>query len=405
MGTIAARRAFERHQDVLIALVMLVLGEWQVAAGADGAGDPAVAAPAVVVYCAALGFRRTQAFPAVAAVAACWVISALLGSPPSSIWALVLVLVLSYSAAAYEIGRQATAGLVLLLVAAYASTWLTPGSEFGDRLFTAPVLVGAPWAAGLLARRFREQAQQLAVLNAVLEERRVEEVEDAARRERTRIARELHDVVSHGLGMITVQAGAALKVLDVDPARARYPLEDIRTQGKEALADMRTMLGVLVEEELGLPSRGLHDLPELFNRLRAVGVSVAYDGVEASFPALTDEEAFVVYRVVQESVTNALKHGSVRHLRVRLHGDAAGGHVEVDDDGGTGAGTGVGTDAGAGESGHGLASMRARAAHVGGRIDARPRDFGGWRVALTLPRDPRPDGAAPAGPSIGIGAP
>jgi signal transduction histidine kinase len=397
MGTIAARRAIGRRQDVVIALVMLVLGEWQVAAGADGAGDPAVAAPAVVVYCVALGFRRRHTLPAVAVVAACWVISALIGAPPSSIWALVLVLVLSYSAAAYKVGRRATVGQLLLLVAAYASTWLTPGSELGDRLFSPPVIVGGPWAAGLLARRFREQAQQLAVLNAVLEERREQEVEDAARRERTRIARELHDVVSHGLGMITVQAGAALKVLDVDPARARSPLEDIRAQGKEALADMRTMLGVLVEGEPDRPSRGLDDLPELFSRLRAVGVTVAYDGVEASFPALTDDEAFVIYRLVQEAVTNALKHGSVRHLRVRLYGDTAGGHVEVDDDGGTGAG--------AGGSGHGLVGMRVRAAQIGGRVDAGPRDTGGWRVALTLPRDPRPESAGPAASSVGIAAP
>jgi len=126
-------------------------------------------------------------------------------------------------------------------------------------------------------------------------------------------------------------------------------------------------------------------------------VNVAYDGVEASFPALTDDEALVIYRIVQEAVTNALKHGSVRYLRVRLHGDAAGGHMEVDDDGGTGAG--------AGGSGHGLVGMRARAAQIGGRIDAGPRDTGGWRVALTLPRNPQPDGAAPAASSVGIAAP
>lgn len=364
-----------------MALVMLVTGEWQVAVGADGAGAPAVAAPAVVVYSVALGCRRRFALAAVAVVAGCWVLSALLGSPPSSIWALVLVLVLSYSAAAHGTGRRAVAGLLLLLGAAYLSTWLTPGSELGDRLFSAPVIVGAPWAAGTLARRFREQAQQLAVLNAMLEERREQEVEEAARRERNRIARELHDVVSHGLGMITVQAGAALKVLEVDPARARSPLEDIRAQGKEALLDMRTMLGLLADGDPVSSRPGLDDLPDLVGRLRSVGVAVRYDGIEPSFPGLSEAEAFTVYRIVQEAVTNALKHGSVTTLRLRLRGDAEGGLVEVEDDGGA-------TPSG-GSTGHGLAGMRARAAQVGARVDAGPREEGrGWRVSLLLPRGP-----------------
>jgi signal transduction histidine kinase len=368
-----------RHEDVVIAFVMFVLGEWQVAAGADGAGDPVVAGPAVVAYSVALCYRRRYALLTCSAVSVCWMLSALLGSPPSSIWALVLVLLASYSVAAHEVGRRSSAGLALLVLAGYVSTWLTPGSELGDRLFSAPVIVGAPWAAGWLARRLREQAHQLAVLNAILEERGEQEIEEAARRERNRIARELHDVVSHGLGMITVQAGAALKVLDVDPTGARSSLEDIRAQGKEALADMRAMLGVLVDGDEHAPRPGIEHLPELIDRLRTAGLTVQYDGIDPSFPTVSEEEEFVVYRVVQEAVTNALKHGSVDTLRLRLHGDDAGGYVDIEDDG-TSSGT-------SDSSGHGLASMRTRAAQVGASIDAGPMSIGrGWRVSLVLPR-------------------
>lgn len=371
------RLAVRRNQDALVAVVMLVLGEWQVVAGADGAGDPRVAGPAIVVFCSAIALRRLHALTAASVVAATWLTSSLLGSSPMSIWALVLALVMSYSAAAYATSRRrAVMGLGLLLAAAYAGAWLEPHSELGDRLFTAPVLIGGPWAAGVLTRRFREQAQLLTVLNAELVERRAHDAEEAAHRERTRIARELHDVVSHGLGMITVQAAAALRMLDVDPERARLPLEDIRKQGKEALTDMRTMLGLLADDPGATEQPGLDSLPGLLERLGSAGLTVAYDA-RSPLPTLDPEQQLVAYRVVQEAVTNALRHGDVSRLDVRVHTQDGRVRVEVDDNGTAQPGT-AGT-------GRGLVGMHARAAQVGGQVEAGPRAEGGWRVILTLP--------------------
>jgi signal transduction histidine kinase len=374
---IPTREAVRRHQDHLVAGVMLVLGEAQVVAGADGAGRPAVAVPAVLVLSAALVLRRRRTLAVTATVATVWLVCALLDAPQSSIWGLVLVLVISYSAAAHADARAGLIGLTLLLAATYASTWLTPGSELGDRLFTAPVLVGGPWAAGLLARRFREQAHVLTVVNAELEERRSHDVAEATLRERTRIARELHDVVSHGLGMITVQAAAALRVLDVDPRQARGPLQEIRDQGKEALADMRTMLDLLADDEKVAPRRGLEDVPALLPRLRAAGIDTSYVAGRGTAESLTEEQGLVVYRVVQESITNALKHGTARRLSVRVRAGDGFVDVVVEDDGAP-ARSGNG-------SGLGLAGMRARAAQVGGEVHAGRRAEGGWHVVLRLP--------------------
>lgn len=360
----------------LLAAAVLVTGELQVWLHADGAGDARVAVPEVLVMSAALLFWRTRALVMVSVFTATWVTASLLGSPPDSIWALFLCLLVAFAIGSTADRRTSVLGLAFLLAATYTSLWLAPGSGLGDRLFTPPVLVGGPWLAGVLARGFREQAGLLAALNAELEDRRANDVREATRLERSRIARELHDIVSHSLAMITVQAAAALKVLEAHPDRARTPLEDIRAGSKSALVDMRRMLGLLLDEATAVNGEpGLQQIPGLLDRLHGTGVETRYEILGAR-PVLGPDQDLAAYRIVQEAVTNALKHGAATRVAVTLQPSPDQLDLEIRDNGrpnGHSDGTG-----------HGIIAMRQRAALAGGSLDAGPV-HGGWLVHLTLP--------------------
>ena len=196
--------------------------------------------------------------------------------------------------------------------------------------------------------------------------------------ERLRIAREVHDVVAHTMVAINVQAGVAAHLIDADPSQARSALRDIKATSGEALRDLRGTLGVLRGDgdtaPLG-PSSGLADLDELAGALRAAGVDVALDvGELGPLPPAVHAAG---YRIVQESLTNVLRHARATHARVRVSRDGDDVRVEVTDDG-VGAG-------GAGGSGNGLRGMRERAAALEGALESGPAAGGGWRVRARLP--------------------
>lgn len=369
--------------DVVLAGAMLVVGEAMVVSRSYGSGDPWVIGVGVAALSALLVLRTRDPMTMCAGISLVWVTLAVLGAPQSSIWALVLILVAAYTAGAQLLRRPSLVALALLLGATYASTWLTPDAPLGDRLFTAPVLVGGPWLAGTLARRFREQALLLAVLNWELDERRSEDVRLATQLERSRIARELHDVVSHGLGLILVQAAAARRVLEADPGAAVEPLDQIRDTGKHALADMRRMLGLLRDpaDPGAPPEAGVEHLDRLVDRLAAAGVDVRVTKQGEPF-ALSAEHDLTTYRVIQEAVTNAVRHAQAREVRVALCHEGDRLVVTVENDVAAtvaAAGNDVGTSGG-------LRGMRERASLVGGRIEAGPVDRR-WRVRFELPAD------------------
>jgi len=196
--------------------------------------------------------------------------------------------------------------------------------------------------------------------------------------ERLRIAREVHDVVAHTMVAINVQAGVAAHLIDADPAQARSALRDIKATSGEALNDLRATLGVLRGDgdaaPLG-PSSGLGDLDELVGALRAAGVEVALEvGELGPLPPAVHAAG---YRIVQESLTNVLRHARASHARVRVTRDGDDVRVEVTDDG-VGAG-------GAGGSGNGLRGMRERAAALEGALESGPAAGGGWQVRARLP--------------------
>jgi signal transduction histidine kinase len=211
---------------------------------------------------------------------------------------------------------------------------------------------------------------------------RDEEARIRAYEERLRIAREVHDVVAHGLAVINMQAGVGLHVLDRRPEKARDALARIKEASKHALDDLRGTLAVFRMPEDAIEPRtpwpGLGRLDELIAGMRESGLSVnlAVTGEGGDLPAHVDLAA---YRIVQESLTNVLRHAGPIEATVRVdrrHSEVA---IEITDDG---AGC---PSASASGGGHGIAGMQERALAVGGSLEAGPRPEGGFRVRAQLP--------------------
>ena len=221
----------------------------------------------------------------------------------------------------------------------------------------------------------RSQREAMARAVAVREEETLRKVGE----ERLRIAREVHDVVAHTMVAINVQAGVAAHLIDADPEQARSALREIKATSGEALRDLRATLGVLRGDDdaapLG-PSGGLGDLDELAGALRAAGVDVRLDvGDLGPVPASVHAAG---YRIVQESLTNVLRHARATHARVRVAREGDAVRLEVTDDGVGGGGD----DAG---SGNGLRGMEERAVALQGALESGPAAGGGWRVLARLP--------------------
>jgi signal transduction histidine kinase len=235
------------------------------------------------------------------------------------------------------------------------------------------------WAIG---RTLVERAQRTANLEERAD-RLAREQETAVAGERARIARELHDVVAHSVSVMTVQAGAARLLLEEDPGRAREPLVSVEETGREALAEMRRLLGILRADEQPAalaPQPGVADISALVEQLRAAGlpVDLVIGGDPRALPPGIDLAA---YRVVQEALTNALKHAGAARAEVSIRYRPAALEVSVVNDGH------LATNGG---GGHGLLGMRERVTLYGGELQAGPRPGGGYAVRATLPFDVPP---------------
>jgi signal transduction histidine kinase len=200
--------------------------------------------------------------------------------------------------------------------------------------------------------------------------------------ERTRIARELHDIVAHSVSMIVVQAGAAEQVVEDDPVFARRALEAIRTTGTDALAEMRRVVAMLRDtDEPGAltPQPGLEGVAALLRDAEATGLTTSLEvtGAARELPAGVDLAA---YRIVQEAVTNVRRHAGASRVAVRVAYGEDDVRVEVVDDG-----RGPGEGHGVNGTGHGLVGMRERAALYGGTVAAGPAPGRGFAVRAVLP--------------------
>ena len=292
-----------------------------------------------------------------------------------------VVLLSIYTAAATLPSRQARLLLAGAVVLGIIGTSASPGPTDAG----VPALIVSAWLLGNYVGSRRAYAAELEDKNRQLERARLELADRAVAEERLRIARELHDVVSHTMSVVAVHAGTGRMVAEDDPAAARAALATIETTTRSALLEMRRMLGVLrgsAGDEPGVltPAPGLGDLDALVADVVRSGVTVEVrvEGQRRDVPVGVDLAA---YRIVQEALTNVIRHaGRARAtVAVRYTDDAV--TVEIDDEGSAGLGPAPVPSS----TGQGLVGMRERVAMYHGDFDAGPRPGGGFHVAARLP--------------------
>jgi signal transduction histidine kinase len=367
-------------EDLLLATALAVAVQlevwiWWVEAE-QGARAPA--AVFGLLMCVPLVVRRRRPLAALVAVVAVYVTWVAVAPPRGSLLPYLVLLVAVYSVAAHGSSRQAWAGLGLALGAEVFQV-LRSTNDLADYAFVLAFLLGA-WLAGRGMRIRQQRADELFARAVRAEVEREDRARAAVAEERSRIARELHDIISHSVSVMVVQAGAAEQVLDRDPVQVRASLQALQQTGRDARLELRRLLGVLRADDGRPPERGpqptLAQLPALAEQLRAAGVDLrlSVEGRPRPLPPGLDLAA---YRIAQEGLTNVLKHagGGSASLVVRYGPDEL--EIEMLDGGGPGSATPPG--------GFGLTGMRERAELYGGRIDVGPRDEGGHRLHARLP--------------------
>jgi signal transduction histidine kinase len=323
--------------------------------------------------------RAPLAMAVTSAAAVC--LLAALPHPTTSLWQFAGVLLLAFSVGAHLSGARAGAGLGALLLSAWVLQFAS-GPDLVERVLTPPILIGAPALAGWLLQHSRTQEAALRRLTAELAEEKELHAAAAAVAERTRIARELHDVIAHSVSVMVVQAGAAEQLM-TDRDAALPHVRAVRSAGREALAELRRSLGLLRggPGAHAAPQPTLADLPALVSAGGAQLTTTGDVPADAA-PGLH----LAAYRIVQEALTNARRHAPGAAVRVLAEYRPDQVLLTVDDDGGPPRPVREGT-------GHGLPGMAERAALYDGVASAGPRpDGGGWRVTAELPlRTPAPD--------------
>jgi signal transduction histidine kinase len=358
--------------DVVLAVTLAVVGIIDALTSSTWP-QPYIASAALVAFSAlCLAWRRRRPLLAYAGtMGALAVISVALGHTEAGA-GIIIAFIATYTVAAYG-DNLAYAIAVGLIFAVSNSAGQAPEEAVWDAAFNVVALT-LPFAAGVTVRALRRRT-------ATLETEQTVAAAKAAEEERRRIARELHDIISHGLGLVVLQAGVADQVLDRDPDRARQALAQIRQTGQEAIGELSTLVG-LIRENLPTsadPQPTLADIERLVESTRAAGLEVQLhtQGPARPLPAAVELNA---YRVVQEGLTNALKHAGRAKVNVVLHYLPSNLEIEIVDDGHA-------TQRGSGGR-HGLPGLRERVAVFGGRFEAGSQPEGGWRIRASFPTTP-----------------
>jgi signal transduction histidine kinase len=276
-----------------------------------------------------------------------------------------------YSGAAHTSGRSALVAGAMVIGIAIADQAADPAGIYIEGMIFYGLFVGLPWALGRAMRQRRLKEEQL----------EIEKARSAAAiaEERARIARELHDVVAHSISVMVVQARGGRRVLQSEPAEASEAFAAIERTGHEALDEMRRLLGMLrrSDEEVALaPQPSLRELGRLVEQIEAAGlpVQVVLEGQPRELPPGVELSAF---RIVQEALTNALKHAGPARARVVIRYGVDDLELEIADDG-LGGGNGTGP-------GYGLIGMRERVSVYGGELEAGRQAAGGYALRVRLP--------------------
>jgi signal transduction histidine kinase len=398
--------------DTLLAIVLLALSTIWLAGSAQASLHNAVLQTGVV---APLALRRVWPFTVFLLISAVALVQWLVNVPLLGDAAVLIAL---YTVAAHRSWIQAAAAALISETGAVmaAIRWTPAGPTPRSLLFLTATVVAALFA-GLTAASGSRYLAWMDERARRLEIERDQQATIAAAAERTRIARELHDIVSHSLSVVITLADAAAVVSHTDPAHGAEAMTDVSEVGRHALSDMRAMLGVLRTDEPpagqapppghgstpghgsapghgstpGLaPQPGLDQLDALIERVRGTGLVVELATEGAPFPLGAAAE-MTAYRIVQEALTNTLRHAAARHAWITIRYQAGRLQVRVADDGT--APPGASND----HRGHGLDGMRERAALHDGVLQAGPAAGGGWLVSATLrPSPARPAATMPA---------
>lgn len=381
--------------DALLATLVVGVG---LLTAAGGRADPAAiyrkrdAAGIALVLLATLPYYARRRAPLAVFLTSVAALGALMlrdYDPGALPWVLLLG---AYTVAAYRpTGELVVAALfmaatLMVLLVDHTAEFGTAGALSSGIAFGGAMVLGR----SMQARRQRIVAFDREQAEAELR---------AAADERLRIAQELHDVVAHSLGVIAVQAGVGMHVIESDPAEARRSLEHISRTSRSSLAEIRRLLGMVrnAEGTSGYtPAPGLDDLPRLVDEMVSAGLAVELT-VEGSLEELPPGVGLAAYRIVQEALTNALRHAAASRAEVRLTNASGTLSIDVSDDGRGANGSAVTTSAapstgghdtgGHTTGGHGLVGMRERVAMYGGTLDTGPGPDGGFRVAARLRYD------------------
>jgi signal transduction histidine kinase len=365
-------------QDGVLALVLSAYTQWELSVAEVVEGPMWAQRLTFLMMTGAIAGRRTTPLVAAIVGAAGMALQTPLGTA-LAVGGFLAVIMLTHSVALRCPRRAAVAGLVCMMAGVHLYDVLYPDeSNLPDLIGNAAIFL-LVWALGRGARRWRQRHEQLQDRAAAQQRQQQEQMRAAIAQERAGIARELHDIVAHGISVMVLQAGAARQVLDAQPERARSPLLAVENSGRQALEEMHRLLGILRRDDDGLalgPLASLSRLPEVVEQMRSAGLHVDLD-LEGDPPGLPSSLELSAYRIVQEALTNTLKHSDSRRARVVVRYTPEAVEVDVCDDGPP--------TAQATSHGQGLVGMRERVALFGGEVSAGPDSAGGWTVHARLP--------------------
>ena len=364
-------RTMPRRIDVAIAATVAVIAQLETWLG--GYEPQTAQAACALAMTVPLAWRRAAPLVVLALVIAPLGVMELVGNEADAGYILLALIAAFVSVGSIPDRRRAIAGLALGLALLTGVFLLEAESTFvGDLVFVGGIL-GSAWVLAAVLRERSDRADRLVV-------ERDERAREAVVEERARIARELHDVIAHAVSVIAVQSGSLRRRLRHERPDEAEELRAIEETARQALGDMRRMLGLLRTDEDGLaltPQPGLDQVDRLVEQVRETGlaVEVAVEGERRPLPPGVDLAA---YRIVQESLTNVLKHAGPARARVALRYDDRELALEITDDG-------RGPSSPVNGGGHGLVGMRERVALYGGSLEAAPAPDGGFQVRARLP--------------------
>ena len=374
-----------RWGDWIVALALAAGAEYELWASTPPSlvvhGGRGLLAVLVALMTLSLAWRRRAPVPVLGVIVGAVAIAGLLANLNGLPVELFVAVILAF----YSVGANCNEQRALLAggaaLATLAAVDLARGlfQVHGGARPGAWLIFAVAWLVGRDLRRRRREVARLQDRAAQLEREREEKARTAVSEERGRIARELHDVVAHSVSVMVVQAQAGPRLLD-NPEQLRGTFHSIEASGREALVELRRMLGILRtgDEQLSIgPQPGLGSLQSLVEQVREAGLQVELriEGKQVPLPPGIDLSA---YRIVQEALTNTLKHAGQAEAEIVVRYGALALELEVIDNG-------AGMPASVNGSGHGLIGMRERTALYGGQLEAAPRESGGYAVRARLP--------------------